>query len=306
MNIVLTNIGPNIQPYIIDSIRQAKRHMDNTFYVLCSKQSTHGVIAELKKLNVNIVFYEDYADALTTEFDRIKYFETNFPYLPNKLFWRYSAERLFYLNSFMQIANLQEVLHFENDVMLYDDLNKYIDGFKSYENIAMPEGSYKWMISSVMFVNKKTSLQPLCEFLLNEMKTRNNEEFMKYWPQKHSSIKEICMVCEMAMLRVYREEMGDEFIDILPSIPVGSQSKHMDRFGGTLFDPAGYGQFLGGNFHHKKPGVNAIPEWNHIRHFIEGNKVDIVYNGTPTLNYNGKVYAINNLHIHCKRLGDFT
>jgi len=87
---------------------------------------------------------------------------------------------------------------------------------------------------------------------------------------------------------------------------------YMDNFNKYIFDPATYGQYLGGNNKNKKFKDFGIYEKNtYIGKEILKNKIKILWEkdennfNRPYCLYNKEKYKIFNLHIHSKNLKQF-
>ena len=104
---------------------------------------------------------------------------------------------------------------------------------------------------------------------------------------------------EMEVLSKIQQKLPMLF-KLLPDLPYGNQ--------GTVFDPAGYGQYLGGTFNNpKKWYKKQQPILDHsVGQEISSKRIRVGFKGnTPFVNYNEKKIPIANLHIHSKDLYKF-
>jgi hypothetical protein len=116
------------------------------------------------------------------------------------------------------------------------------------------------------------------------------------------------MINEMSLLYIYSLHFNEKYLDFFPILPVGKYSKNLEVFN-SIFDPASYGQFVGGT---PKAAGGALPGFLDNNHFI-GNemiknrdKYAVIWDDDiPYLKYVNTLYRINNLHIHSKLLEDF-
>ena len=115
------------------------------------------------------------------------------------------------------------------------------------------------------------------------------------------------MVHEMSILKLFTREEENN-INYFPTLPSDRQEY------GMIFDPASYGQWLGGT-NHKHCGVGHPPGYIEPDHYIGQaiNKGDIsitMEDGLPYVKNNLSISAHNkfplaNLHIHTKDLRRF-
>jgi hypothetical protein len=89
----------------------------------------------------------------------------------------------------------------------------------------------------------------------------------------------------------------------LPSLPFTELSNHYNEFN-FLFDPASYGQFLGGTNNGHKKGY--FEPSHYIGRMISTEKIEVIYKKQPFVLYKNEKYPIYNLHIHNKKaINDF-
>ena len=112
------------------------------------------------------------------------------------------------------------------------------------------------------------------------------------------------MVNEMTLMRAYSKDFPDQ-LEFLPILPFGEFSKYYGEFN-SIFDPASWGQYIGGNIQEKQPGLK--PDDHYIGQLLRKNlDYTIIWkqNGLgkiPYFRYDDKEVKINNLHIHSKEL----
>jgi hypothetical protein len=110
------------------------------------------------------------------------------------------------------------------------------------------------------------------------------------------------MVNEMFLMRQYGLDFSWR-LQNLPTMPFGEFSENINLFN-SLFDPASYGQFVGGT---RSEGPGAKPQDHYIGRWLTEKPEHTISwreeNGRriPYLNYRNGV-KINNLHIHSKNL----
>jgi len=233
MNIVLVSIG-NFQPYILDNIRNLIRlEHQNIYVIINAKFRDHfaefepsvfvgSVGAGGTSSPVKLVFVENLSDSFHF------YERTRLDKKFNGGFWVMTSLRIFYLYAFMEKYHIENVIHIENDVVLYyncDTLLERIERTKIY----IPFNSFNINVISIVYIPKAELLRPL---LMN-------------WDMR---------MLDMNVFAIFKRMMPD-LVDIFPIFKdqpefAGDDVKRMvcynfDRFG-VVFDGNAMGQYLGG------------------------------------------------------------
>ena len=231
--------------------------------------------------------------------DKVKQFESCFNYSSTD-FWTLAATRLIYIEKFLKDYNLENVYHFENDVLLYYNLEDHHVKFMNfYKNIAITTGGPDKSMTGFMFIKDYNSLSMMTNFFVDTLKTYGVRGTMAKYPMD--------MVNEMSLMKFYGVEKGDDFICNLPTLPFGDYSKYFNSFN-SIFDPASWGQFVGGT---RVDGPGAKPQDHYIgvllkenpNWFVQWKKEDDL--NVPFFNKDGELTKINNLHIHSKNLKNY-
>jgi hypothetical protein len=292
MNIILTCVG-KFQSYILDNIRQLLLLKHAYIYVITNPQF--------------FVHFDDYAN---------KVFLINVNELPdtynyiqqNKMdkefrngFWELTSARFFYIYECMRKYNIKDVIHLENDVLVYYNVDVLLTLFDK-SRIYMPFDSYTRNIASIVYIPNYETLGYVLDYY--DMSKNDMENFAKYI----SSSKVINLPIFSEYANQYSGETPEEF-RIKNEIAFVSQ--HYSRFP-YLFDAAAMGQYLGGvdpeNIHGDTRGfVNETCVVKYLNYrFVWSNhrtQSDIFQ---PFLVVNQKLLPIFNLHIHSKTLNHFS
>jgi len=147
MNIVLTCLV-NFQPYILDNIRQLHRlgHARENIFILCNQHMVpqFGTVKEF----ITIIEVEE----LEGQEDEFRYDDRSG--LDNGFrggFWKLASSRFFVIHRFMKKYNVRDVLHLENDVVMYyhgNELMSYLDPTRMY----LPFDNYERNIASIVYI----------------------------------------------------------------------------------------------------------------------------------------------------------
>lgn len=284
MEVVLFHVGnsyPNHFEQCIDQYRLfnhniktsiiINKELYNQFKPLATKHDINIVLTKNLKISAPLIYNKDPLD-----------------------FWNITFLRLYYLYEYMSKFNINNIIHFENDVMIYFDIDKYKYKFvDKYSTIALPHATDHHSMASFMYTSNK-SLYDMISFFNTCLSQSPSKILNKYGMD---------MINEMTLIRAYSKEFP-KILKELPSLP---QETIFDG----LFDPAGYGQYLGGTPHNGKQSG-----WMEERHYI-GKKLinnDISVEWCDKSDYNKPIvidnktniiYNINSLHVHSKDLFRF-
>lgn len=297
--IVFVHIGETLPPYVSKALLQARKFNKDCPIVL---------IANKKALQASLDCPESITyincESLTRTLEHRKFADkTKLNDQWKTGFWRYTSERFLYLHDFMQQYGVDNVFHLENDNMLYVDLQSILTVFQSkYKGIAGTFDNDDRCIPGFIYIKNPQVMELLAKCFVDHAKSRLND---------------------IETLVRFRKEKGTDFIDNLPVIteeycneqPMRSISKHcakdkkkyclnISSFQ-SIFDAAALGQFLGGTDASDTPSklgfINESCLFNPSKLTFEWI-VDAEGRRVPFMQYSGKKFRINNLHIHSKNL----
>ncbi|QXD31053.1 DUF6492 family protein [Candidatus Pelagisphaera phototrophica] len=266
--IVLVSTG-TFQDYIKENINQLLKFefdihviVDFTFF------------KEMYKYKSSIKLID--SATLQTDFDKKSKLDKNF----RGGFWNYASKRLFLVYEYIKMKNLTNVIHLENDVLLYSSLN-----YNFEEKIYITMDSNNRCIPGIIYIPKYdlfTNLIENYDFTKNDMINLSN-----FYNNNTDIVKTFPIIDDSLDISIYNENF-QEF--------------------NSIFDAAAIGQYLGGvdpgNIAGNTTGfVNETCEIKYDKYkFKWVKKRDDFF---PYIEIKDKLIAINNLHIHCKKLINF-
>lgn len=281
MNLILVSVGV-FQEYILINIRQLLRLNHTSIHVITDSRffDKFDEFANLIHL-VDVASLDD-----SYQFNKVTKMDSNF----RDGFWIATSSRFFYIYALMKRDSINDVIHIENDVLLYyncDILHSRLHGTKLY----LPFDSYSRNIASIMYIpNHIIFKQVLDHFVYSEDDMYN-----------------------FSLIRNMMPEIIDQF-PICKSIDSFTLEQkyvcsNFDLFE-FVFDAAAIGQYLGGVDPRNTPGdtrgfINelCVIKYNDfVYKWIIGN--DGIRRPFIILK-NGDSIPIFNLHIHCKYLEVF-
>lgn len=275
--LILIDYFPEYIKLVINTILSVDRDA-NIF--LCHNQNKRVSFKNVNEVNLNDIHSNE-----LKEFNQLNIFE-NTIFEENPL-WVTSVQRIFYLNQIINDLNLKNIVHFDNDVLIYKSFSEIGDSFtKSKINIT-PYNLDKLTFGYCYIENKALSNFLSIETLkLYKYGKANNWDFNNYKPLN-----------EMEVIKQIEIKNKDKF-EKLSTLPYQGQ---------VLFDPAGYGQFIdGSHFNPKKfykSGFTSINDPIGVEIISKRMKVKFV--NTPFAYWENNKYEIANLHVHSKRLDKF-
>lgn len=228
-------------------------------------------------------------------------------------YWSHGTERFFYLYDFIKNAELEHVVHIENDTLIYIDMNELLPLFlKNHVKIAAPFQSLVGCPPCFVYIKNTDSFSPLIHFMLKMIREyRGNRPDVE--------------VQDWVTLSSYRSIFGDEALTALPILmpeyakyykkrdiptfednhtPLEFLSKNAQFFPGYLFDAAALGIYANG--HDPRNQGAGGPGILHYKALFDPGHFQIIWGKdsqnrqTPFLIFKGKVYKVINLHLHSK------
>lgn len=144
-------------------------------------------------------------------------------------FWFHASARLFVLHSFMEKYNVKNVIHLENDVLLYYNCDETLTNtlYNTCRQIYIPFDTFERNIASIVYIPDGYVFGQVLahyDFAKNDMynfcEIRKKTDLISTFP---------------IFVNPNSENEEEAFV-----------SKGWDKFGGFIFDAAAIGQFVGG------------------------------------------------------------
>ena len=166
MHIILIHLGNKKVKYINSCIEQIlKFNKKINIHFLSNRNSWKYIKFNFKK---KIIFH-NYEELELSE-NHKKFIKIN--NFDNKWycgFWLHTTERFFYLEDLISKYKLKNVIHIENDCLIYFKIKNFIQIFKKNFNISfLPEASKK-VIPVIIYLQNNKSIFELNKFILNEL-----------------------------------------------------------------------------------------------------------------------------------------
>jgi hypothetical protein len=210
-------------------------------------------------------------------------------------FWKYSTERLFVLEDYLQQSGISECIHLENDNMIYFSAEQMLPMLrKEYTGLAAPYLGRGELTFGILYVKNTLALHDMNVFILGLSHTGDNE---------------MRLGCRFFL-------MNHEEADFLPTVSNECEIRdsdypfataHGEAFRG-VWDAAAYGQYLGGIDERNGAGrqVGFVNETCAFR----TDQFEFTWTDSDGLKYprahrHGHSWPIYILHVHSKQLHEF-
>jgi len=305
--IVFIHIGPKLPDYLNIALQQARLFNPQAVIILVTSAAAIINSPIKRKLNIEVVPCE--ALGISQKHKRFLK-STNLDKQFRQGFWLHTTERFFYLETLMLKHKLTDVIHLENDIMLYVKIAAILPTLQAhYPGIAATFDAPDRCVPGFVYIRNGVSLSSFTEFTVNTIQQSN--------PNYN----------DMTLLALYKKQYNSSAIAPLPIIstnyakplqnqlgcPIQKAKNYNNNFNKfeSVFDAAAIGQFLGGI----DPANNKKEE--DTKGFINETSVfdPSVYTYNWIINYDGlkipiainnfEIIKINNLHIHSKALDNF-
>jgi len=280
MNIVLVCVG-NLQEYIFINIAQLLRLEHENIYLLTNTQLLSHFAQYNNETRVKIIN----VDTLNDTFSYYEKTSLNKDFRGG--FWALASMRFFYIYEFMYQYNIDDVIHLENDVLIYYNCMEIINRLDK-QFVYIPFDSLTRNIASIMYIPSASIFKRILD---NYDYNLNDMENFSHIRSKANVIRN---------LPIFPSNNS-------PNEEIQFVSENFDVFG-YVFDAAAIGQYLG--------GVDPRNCAGDTRGFvnetcvIKYDQINFIWENTngirkPFMLINDMKFSIFNLHIHHKNLQDF-
>ena len=278
MKVVLVMLN-NFQDYILDNIANLMKFQNKDIGVITDLKFKHIFKTILKEENVITV--EDLLPNYGQEMHNISNSFRNG-------FWKLTTYRFYALQKYMQKFNVTNIIHIENDVLVYQNLDKI--NFHANEKILLTMDSNVRCIPGLMFIPNCNVLEACLQHF------REGLNDMENWGICFNKLPQL-----IDNLPIFRDDKSNSEKEMI--------TRNFHKYN-VIFDAAAIGQYLGGIDPRNHGGTNTIGFVNETCVF-NYSKYKFIWRkneehcNVPYININGIEYPIMNLHIHCKNLKKF-
>lgn len=229
----------------------------------------------------------EYTYELATKYDveNIPYFNSS-----NNPSERACGLRPFYIESVMSKYKLKDTYSFDNDVLIYCDLEDLSNKINPlYKRVAVTATAKDLMVLGMCYIKDYKSFSDITKLLWDIMVSDIGQNLL-----------------DMGLWNLIHQQKGEDYVDVIPSWGDGMFSDNNQIIGG-IFDPSSIGQFLLGCDNGNPPGTLFTHHYIHNRlkeniyefhtHYDDSKKYLTVFN-----KQNSTHHKILSIHVHNKKL----
>ncbi len=290
IEILLVNIG-NFQEYILDNIIQLKLYNNHNITIITEKEFFEKYPSDI---NIKLIDKDEFEQTKIQNFYNNTSLNKNF----RNGFWINCFTRFFYINQYMNKYNKQNIIHIENDVLVYTNLDKLFNNINLNENLYLIMDHINRCIPGLLFIKNNIILEQILQII-------NNDENDMVWLAR-SFLENKNNISNLPILHIELNlcDTSKKEDNILIKF-----NKNYHLFNG-IFDGAAIGQYLGGidPKNTDKNDTSGFINESCLINYSNFNFRWIKMNGLwkPYLidSYNNFI-EIFNLHVHCKNLTSF-
>jgi hypothetical protein len=302
-HIIFVHLGDAIPSYTYTALEQARLFNEDADLCLIANQTAlNDSPYDFSRQSIVTVACETLSQSLAhKKFNQ----NTKLDWRHRDGFWRKATERFFYIHEYVSLHNLTDIVHLENDNMLYANIADMGKALSLYKGIGAVFDFDTRCIPSFVYIANAQAIAHLVNFIA--------EHASKGYSDMH-------------IIALYHKTFSRDYVDNLPLIMpeylrdhalINAENKttqcpldyckNTDIFD-SIFDGAAFGQYLGGidpRNGPSKPGfINETCLFNPSYVPIEWHR-DEQNRNVPFARCNRALYRVNNLHIHSKFLDNF-
>lgn len=275
MNLIYVHVGDNFPEYYYDSLKQSQKYFSGTIHSITGKEAN-----DLLSRNEN-----------NKEFEKVNFLNK---YGMNN-FWSVTFQRMFVIEQFMKENNLEDVIHIENDVLIYENPEKYLKQlhrfYKDFNLIGINSLTEHHSTFAYVYIPNYLTIEKLNQEMI---------KLLSLGEQKLIDLSCETMINEMVLLRLIYK-MNTDIVEYLPTLAYNEDLLNFNF--GVIYDSASIGQFVGGTPFHQ-PGF--IDDRHFVGQYIKEKNIKIIWENKEPFVLDGEnKYKLANLHIHSKNLKAF-
>lgn len=220
-------------------------------------------------------------------------------------FWLFAAERFFFIEELMRRYGIEDVIHLENDVLLYFALASKLGKLRAvYPGMAIARDHDERCMASLLYVRDIRAISRFNDYIaFNLLSRRKNDMqllsgYSRRRPGTQLPLASPSYAASVGLVNSKGERPRDP-------------SAYFKEFGelGMLFDAACLGQFVGGidKMHSKEDTRGFVNETS----YLNPSSGEVFWERDdsgrlrPFFRSGGEEAAIANLHIHSKELSKY-
>jgi len=303
-NFVQVHLGKSVPPHLYEQLRQTRLINPSEQIYLILSEGAEADIKVLRALDVVVVRRESLVPCQNHK-DFLR--RNRFSKKSLGGFWLFTSERFYAIESFLRAFRIENIIHSENDVMLYESAGRLLPSLITHcPRIGVTMDADTRCVPGFVFIRDYDALSTMNEFIIRKAlrSTKNDMRAIAVFMNQGS-------VGSCSALPVIPSVYRKAYPLINAEGERGERPWYDEAFGvfGGVFDAAALGQYLG--------GIDPKISDSDTRGFISETAVYDPRNFNlhwktesglrkPYGTVGDVEFPIFNLHIHSKRLAEFS
>lgn len=303
MNIILVHSGAKKINYVIHTLKHLISFKNNNIYFIADtktinflKRFHYNKKIELININSLNLSHKHNQFRKNTRLDKRSFGG----------FWFKTLDRFFLMQNFCEKNKLKNIIHIENDVLIFDNLSKFKKIFEKFYNIGLTFLNHKLCVPGLVYFKNYKKLNFLCDYITSQNKyfyQKKNKTDMHILGEMYNKYKNIKNL-KIRLLPTMTSDIAKfNKIHSKKHIPFFKYQKYF----GFLFDACAIGQKIDGldkKFHkHLGPYFNPLSIFD-VKTLSIGIKNTKKIKKPFVKIKNKKIYFLN-IHMHSKRTNIF-
>ena len=302
MNIILIHIGNSKVDYLLNTVRHLVHFNNKKLFLLANKKMIKRFKDKKISKKINLIDIQKFS--LSKQHQNFLN-KTRLSKEAQNGLWLKSVERFFYLQNFCEKNKLKDIIHIENDVLIFDRLSKFKKVFNKYYDIGMTFLNQDLCVPGFIYFKNFKKTNFICDYIFSknryffQKKNKNDMRLLKDMFQKYkNSDHKIRLLPTMTDIMAKEQRLFKKKNEAF--------YKYQNNFN-ILFDACAIGQKIGGvdKKYHKHKG-------SYINQFsiFDANNIKIIIKKyqnfkKPFIKINNKMIPILNVHMHSKKTNFF-
>ena len=150
MKVVLVSLGI-FQDYLLNNIKQLKLQGNNDIVLITEKRFFKKID---ENLNIQLIDVNELNSEYLEQFKNNLQLDRNY----RNGFWHHCSMRFVYIYEYMKQNNITDIIHIENDVMIYNNFDNLKDKFNK-DKIYLVFDNIDRVIPSIMYINNYSNFK---------------------------------------------------------------------------------------------------------------------------------------------------
>ena len=302
VNVMLVHLGrPDNVPYLKDAVEQLRLFYNGSIYLYSDYEPvTESWRSMLVEFRVKLVLASEIPRSPSHQLYLQENVWSNVAFRDH--FWLKCSQRFFAIDDLMRHFALRNVIHIENDVMIYRHLDDIVRQLaQSDYDMGGTFANEQWVIPGLLFIRDHSVTESLVEFIARNRQVSMNDMQMLALFSRSGMLKPLPVVSQSHECPAPEELYCPEILN--------GDYEFLEQNNGetVMFDAAALGQLIGGvdprNIKGDTRGfVNTDTVYRFNDETVEWRQIEAPYHESKVIVPYVNDVRVVNLHIHSKDL----